>query len=132
MPDNPDDPKNGLYEEIKDASSRNLRNSVEKVDGITPEEEEALERGGRFALRGTMRRIGRWCLWVGFFAGLVFVLGALAAIAYLTYSYVTGVVDSGRTEAVITAILSFVFGIVATLAVEFIWHLSTKRQSGGQ
>lgn len=40
-----------LFDDVKKTKTGNLRNSVEKVDALTPEEEADLERGGAFALR---------------------------------------------------------------------------------
>src|SRR3546814_17483660 len=65
-----------LYGAVKGTSTPRLKNSVEKVDVLTPEEEEGMERGGEFVLRATKRRIKVVSMWVLFVFGCI-VIGAL-------------------------------------------------------
>src|SRR3546814_20989138 len=65
-----------LYGAVKGTSTPRLKNGVEKVDVLTPEEEEGMERGGEFVLRATKRRIKVVSMWVLFVFGCI-VIGAL-------------------------------------------------------
>src|SRR3546814_10716102 len=89
-----------LYGAVKGTSTPRLKNGVEKVDVLTPEEEEGMERGGEFVLRATKRRIKVVSMWVLFVFGCI-VIGALGlAFLSLVGLYVYGVVRTGTvTEA---------------------------------
>lgn len=116
-----------LYDEVKQADPGRLFNGVERVEGLMPEAEEQLERGGNVALRGTKRRISRLCLWGLFVVGAVSVSAAVVAVIFLGYSYLNEVVAAGRTAEVFTALIAFIFGVASTIAVEFLWHLATRK-----
>ena len=117
-----------LYDAVAKVPKKNLKSAVEKVDGLSEEDEAALDRGGRFALRGTMRRIGRWSLWLGFGIGAALAVIFVIAVGSLTYSYLVEIVAKGKSGDVLTAILTFFAGVATTLGVEFLWHLSTRRK----
>ena len=54
MPDKPPDrgdQRNQLFEDVPEKLIPRLKNAVERVDGITSDEEADLERGGQLALR---------------------------------------------------------------------------------
>lgn len=125
MPENRRPPDPELYNAVKGTSSTTLTNAVEKVDGITAEDEEALERGGKLALRGTKRRIARWSLWFVFFLCSAGSLAVVVGVGYLAYAYVIQIVAQGEAGQTLSAIIGFVLGIATTLAVEFLWHLNT-------
>ena len=84
MPNNQDD-DGKLYDAVAQTSQKRLRNAVEKVDGLSPEDEQALERGGKLALRGTLRLIGRLSLWVVFVLCTAIAIAVLSAIGFLAY-----------------------------------------------
>jgi hypothetical protein len=120
-------PKDGaLYESVKAMPSKRLANGVEKVDGLSPEEEEMLERGGNLALRGTKRRVLRWSWYTGFGFGALLLLALCIAIIAMGAIYIYQLTESGKLGDAIGALLQFLFGAAVTLAAEFL----IKKASG--
>ena len=128
MPGNEQKPEGaiGLYDAVKGTSTKNLRNSVESVDALTPEEEADLERGGAYALRGTKRKIARKAWWAAFIFASVLVTGLCVALLTILGFFVYNVVQTGTMQEILSAVLDFVFGVVFTLAVEFFWWRGTR------
>ena len=106
-----------------------LRSGVEKTEGLSPEDEEALERGGRHVQRATMRRIGRWSLWSLFGIGLLTALGILAGVGYVTYSHINEMVSTGKSGQMLSQMLGFLSGIAVTLAVQLLWYIGRGKVS---
>ena len=128
----PIDDKGGsssLLKEIKDTSSRKLTSGVEKVDSLTAEEEEGLDRGGNQALRATKRKIKRWAWYAGFVSVVVLAVGAMVGIFAVGGFYITYVIENDRIADVIGDVIGFLFGVAATLAVEFLWPIGTRKEN---
>ncbi|MYB33889.1 MAG: hypothetical protein F4X92_01935 [Gammaproteobacteria bacterium] len=90
MPDKPSDhgdQRSQLFEDVSGKSTPRLKNAVEKVDGITSDEEADLKRGGQLALRNTRRNIYRWALWSGFVLLAILVMAICTGIIWLGFHY---------------------------------------------
>ncbi|HEX3667167.1 MAG TPA: hypothetical protein VHU23_18235 [Rhizomicrobium sp.] len=110
------------YERLKQTTAKRLINSVERVDGVSPEEEEAQERGGRLALRGTKRKVERW-FWIAlFWFGVASAAIAFLALVALTILYFDEMWREGKIEGAVSGILAFIFGAAVTLAAEAMLH----------
>ena len=121
-------PEGELYASLKAAPTKRLVNGIERVDGLSPEEGESLERGGLFALRGTKRRVLRWTWYAGFVLALLRAFAACIAVIVMVGIYINEISDSGKLDGVISAIMQFMFGAAATLAAEFL----IKKASNGE
>lgn len=71
MPDNTSDYSNGLLDDVVDTPTSGLKNAIRKVDGITPDEEDRLERKGQLDLRDNKRTIDRYTRWSVYLISLV-------------------------------------------------------------
>ena len=127
----PTDDKGGtsLLDQIKDTSSRKLTSGVEKVDSLTAAEEEGLDRGGNQALRATKRKIKRWGWYAGFALVVALACGGLVGILAVGGIYVAYVIENDRIADVIADVIGFLFGVAATLAVEFLWRIGTRKET---
>jgi hypothetical protein len=100
--------------------------------GLTPEEHEALERGGIYALRGAKRRIQRAAWWAVFWFGTVIVSSLILAFLAITAVYLYRSLKAGSAGAILASIMEFIFGIAATLAVEFFIWLAAQRRNNSR
>lgn len=107
-----------LFAELKKTPARKLVNSIENVDGLSPEEEDAHERGGRLALRGEHRNLIRRLLRASYWAVIILSLVIGLALISLLTIYIIQIYREGKIEGIISSILSFIFGSVATIAVD--------------
>ena len=129
MPDKPPDhgdQRGQLFEDFSGQSIPRLKNAVEKVDGITSDEEANLERGGQLALRGTKRNIYRWALWSGFVLLAILIMAFCAGIIWLGFHYFDATIKSQKTGETIEKVMTFLFGVAVTVAVQLMLRKSSK------
>ncbi|TNE42729.1 MAG: hypothetical protein EP347_00215 [Alphaproteobacteria bacterium] len=114
-----EDETGSLLEGIKSTPPTKIRSGFEKVEGLSPEEEEELERGGKHAVRGTIRRAGRyfiWALW-GVLCVIVVVFGI--GVIVLLSKYLFNVMgDLGKTETFLIQVWDNILLVLATLFLE--------------
>jgi hypothetical protein len=118
LPEPPPSEGGELYDNLKKTPAKRLTNSIEKVDGLTPEEEQAAERGGNLALRGTRRKVQRWWCYAYFGFGIAVGVLALVAVVVMVALYISWIYHEGKIESTIGGIIAFVLGSAVTLAVE--------------
>ena len=127
MSDDGDGPAE-LFGKLKDTPVEKLRSIVGDVDGLTEEQAERLDRGGDQALRAAKRKLTRWTWYTIFCVGLVVAVIVVIGIGVLGYIFIVDVVQNDRISDVIAGLLSFVFGVAFTLAVEFLWRIGTGKE----
>jgi hypothetical protein len=107
-----------LLTALKSTPSKRLAKVVQRIDALTPEDEEALERGDKFVLKAKLRKLQGWAYHVLFWAGVAVAVIFVLALCAMISLYIAKVNAEGKIESVMASILTFVAGIVVTLAVE--------------
>ena len=120
----------GLYDAIRTMSHGQLRRGLQKAEGLTEKQVAALERRGRYALRGTGRQIAQASLWFAFGVGVSVVIGVMLIAGYVSYKHVTGMVADGKSGQILSGMGQvfrdmggIVLGIASTLATQYLRRL---------
>jgi hypothetical protein len=107
-----------LLSDLKSTPAKRLAKIVQRIDGLSPEEEEALERGDKLALRAKLRKLQGWSYHVIFCAGVVLTIGFVLSVFAMLGLYISKVNSEGKIEIVMRQILTFLAGVAVTLAIE--------------
>lgn len=107
-----------LYKELAEITPKNLKRGVREVEKLSPEDVEALDRGGQHWMRTTTRQVKIAFMWVGFVFAVVVGIGALILLGCLMWSFGRDATEANKAGPVIAGILQFLAGVAVTLAVE--------------
>lgn len=114
----PEGDASNLYEKLEQTPEVPLSMAVGGAEGLTPEEEERLDRGENHETRKAFRRALRRVIGFGGWS-LGFVLLALCILLIVILAiYAKEIVDEGATSDVVGAIVAYIFGVASTIAVE--------------
>lgn len=116
-----------LFERLATTPSDQMARAAKRADHLTPEDEEAYQRGNRAAMRRTMRLIRSYSAWTVYGLGVLIALAILGLFFVLLWRYGVDLWSRpDKASGVVTGLLQFLFGVFVTLGAE----LLIKKASG--